>query len=316
MILRALFKSSGSSSAQNFRHRPLLHVLGQGQTPKDFEDPIEYNFRSQDVIISRAELDLRRATQSLMIHTHSTVSSLAVLTALELPGSTAALFWVIRLLLDDKLPGSAVKEQLILNRNRDSRLLYKALSSVDLDHWYETQVDKAVITAMPAGLQFLPGHPIPQRYYRKHPLPAKQQVYLPVASYFSELFHERKQELIRLLANLGATRIQIEDLGGKALVPTETLEYPGKLWTPGLGLNSADYAWLPYEPSWQAVIANRSAGDSSAASFDLTIDINGMITNQVSALKNLIAQLNSVESADHESSYLGYLQPKRVSVKF
>jgi hypothetical protein len=318
MIFRSRSKSFGqrqSSQSFGFNYRPLLHVLAAGQTPSDFEDPIENTFREQDVIISRAELDLRRAFQSLMVHTRLLVNSLEVVTALQLPGTTAALFWAIRLLLDNKLPAEMAADHLIRKRDQDSRLLYQALAAIDLDYWYETIVDKASITALPVGLQFPPGHPMVQRYYRQHPLPAMQQVYLPVTDYFSGLLYERKQELLRLLVTLGATRIEIQDLCAPN-VPPEVMEFPGRLWTPSQGLNLADYAWLPYEPTWQNLLSDRTSGLMNTMSFDLTLDVNGMLATQLTAMKNLTAQLNAVEVVDNSKIDCDYLKPQRVTVTF
>jgi hypothetical protein len=318
MIFRSRSKSYGqrqSSQSFGFSYRPLLHVLAAGQTPDDFEDPIENTFREREVIISRAELDLRRAFQALMVHTRLLVNSLELLTALQLPGTTAALFWAIRLLLDNKLPAEMTTDHVIRKRDQDSRLLYQALAEIDLDYWYDTVVDKASITALPVGLQFPPGHPMVQRYYHQHPLPAKQQVYLPVTDYFSGLFYERKQELLRLLVTLGATHIEIQDLCAPN-VPPEIMEFPGRLWTPSQGLNLADYAWLPYEPTWQNVLSDRTGGLMKTTSFDLTLDINSMLAVQITALKNLVAQLNSVEALNDSQLDCDYLKPQRVTVTF
>jgi len=317
MIFRSRSKSSRrrpSTSATGFSYRPLLHVLAPGQTANDFQDPIEHNFRAGDVVISRAELDLRRSVQNLMIHTGLAVNSLEVLTALQLPGSTAALFWAIVLLLGDDLPAEMSETHLIRKRDHDSRLLYQALARIDLDDWYHTLVDKALVTALPTGLQFPPGHPVSQRYYRQHSLPAKPQVYLPVANYFSALFNERKQELLRLLVNLGATRVEIQPLG-TATAP-EVLVYPGRPWSPNLNLNLSDYAWLPYEEFWQTLMSQRVAGHVTTARLTLTVDINGMLNTQLDALKNLATQLDSVASLDQSALDQQYLQPHQVTVTF
>lgn len=316
MIFRSRSKSSRrrSSNSEGFSYRPLLHVLAPGQTANDFKDPIEHNFQARDVVISRAELDLRRSVQNLMIHTGLAINSLEVLTALQLPGSTAALFWAIVLLLGDDLPAEMSETHLIRKRDHDSRLLYQALARVDLDHWYHTLVDKAPVTALPTGIQFPPGHPVGQRYYRQHPLPAKPQVYLPVANYFSALFNERKQELLRLLVNLGATRVEIHPLG-MATAP-EVLTYPGRPWTANLNLNLADYAWLPYEGPWQTMMSQRVAGRVTSTRLTLTVDINEMISTQLDALKNLVTQLDSVESLDQTVLDQQYLQPHQVTVTF
>lgn len=317
MLFRSRSKSSrrrSSASGEGFSYRPLLHVLAPGQTARDFRDPIEHNFRAEDVVISRAELDLRRSVQNLMIHTGLVVNSLEVLTALQLPGSTAALFWAVVLLLGDDLPAEMSETHLIRKRDHDSRLLYQSLARVDLDYWYATLVDKAPMAALPTGLQFPPGHPVGQRYYRQHPLPAKPQVYLPVSNYFSELLNERKQELLRLLVHLGATRIEIGAAGvGHA---PEVLVYPGRPWSPDLRLNLADYAWLPYESAWQTLMAQRVTGRVTTTHLTLTVDVNGMLNSQLSALKSLVTQLDSVESLDQAALDQQYLQPQQVTVTF
>lgn len=315
MLFRSRSKSSRrSSSGPSFGYRPLLHVLAPGQRPEDFQDPINHSFRDRDVVISRAELDLRRSVQSLMIHTGLAVNSLEVLTALQLPGSSAALFWAILLLLDDTLPAEMSQTHLIRKRDHDSRLLYQSLINIDLGQWYHNTVDKLEISVLPVGLQFPPGHPIIQRYYRQHPLPARQQVYLPVASYFSSLFEERKQELLRLLVFLGATRIEIQSFD--APDNPEVMVYPGRPWSANLSLNLADYPWLPYEPTWQTLVANRTSGLITTASLDLTLDVNGMLAMQLSALKNLVAQLDSVETLAADCIESPYLKPHRVTVTF
>lgn len=315
MLFRSRSKSQRRfSSGPSFSYRPLLHVLAPGQRPEDFQDPIKHNFRGHDVVISRAELDLRRAVQHLMIHTGLAVNSLEVLAALQLPGSTAALFWAILLLLKDDLPAEMSQTQLIRKRDHDSRLLYQSLTSINLDQWYETTVDKLEVTALPVGLQFPPGHPILQRYYRQHPLPARQQVYLPVASYFPSLFEERKQELLRLLVFLGANRIEIHAFD--APDRPEVMVYPGRAWTTNLALNLADYPWLPYEPTWQTLVANRTSGLITTATLDLTLDVNSMMTVQISALKNLVAQLDSVETLAADCIETPYLKPHQITVSF
>ncbi|MGF1518518.1 MAG: hypothetical protein ACFCVB_12030 [Nodosilinea sp.] len=313
MIFRRRPKAFGSKSPQGAGVRPLLHVLPPNQRPKDFKDPIEHSFRDADVVISRAELDLRRALQALMIHTGSMVNSLEVLVALQLPGNTAALFWAARLLLNEALVGDLYADNAVRRTNHDARLLYQGISKIDLDPWYQTVVGTASIAALPAGLQFLPGHPVPQRYYRQHPLPGRSQVYLPVATYFADLFYERRQELVRLLVNLGAIRIQFENLAEANPGPPEVLTYPARLWPP---FNPADYPWLPYEPQWQRLMGDRLSYQTPTQTFDLTIDINGLIAAQVAALKNLMAQLDSVKVVHNDVVDRDYLQPQRVTVVF
>jgi len=313
-------RSSGrqrSSRTPSVGQRPVLHVLSPGQNSRDFQDPIEQSLPDHDVVIARAELDLRRAMQQLMLYTHSLVNSLELLTALQLPGSTAALFWTVRLLLKDQLPAKLSDDSPIRRRNHDSRLLYQALTRVNLNDWYDMVVDKAPVTALPATMRFLPGHPIDQRYYRQHPLPAYRHVYLPVATFFAELLDERQQALVYLLECLGATQIEITPLGPAAAHSApQVLRYARSSQPVAQRFKPADHAWLPYELEWQQLVTRRLAGNQAPVSLDLTLDVNNMIGNQVNALQNLLAQLDSVVSVDEAACYYDYLQPLRVSATF
>ena len=56
-------------------------------------------------------------------------------------------------------------------------------------------------------LLFSPGHPMPEHAYVGHPLVARQ--YIPYAAFHRFLFEEKVNELISLLASLGATRVRV-----------------------------------------------------------------------------------------------------------
>ncbi len=319
MIFRRQPRSSRSahrSSKHAFQFRPLLRVLEPHQRPEDFEDPIERSFAEPDVVISRAELDLRRSVQRLTLQTSAAIHSLDVLTALQLPQDTAALLWTARMLLKNELPKEDDKAHHIQNQNHDARLLYQALRNIDLDRWYASLVDKATLGNLPNGLQFPPGHPVDQRYYRQHPLPVKQQFYLPVASYFANLMEERKQELIQLMIVLGATKITISSLSQASSLPPETLHFPGKRLVPGVKVNTRQFAWFPYEPQWQRLVTMRSAGAAEQASVDLTLDVNGMLVQQGKALAQITTQLDSVKTFSTDSFYRQFLNPQRIEATF
>jgi hypothetical protein len=316
MLFRRRSRSAAPGARGGYSLRPLLHVLGPDQSPRDFKDPIEHSFEDEDVLISRAELDLRRAVQRLMVNTGATVSSLELLAAMQLPGNTAALFWAARLLLKESLVGDLYADNVVRRTNHDARLLYRAISQIDLDPWYDATVAKAPITALPVGLQFLPGHPIPGRYYRQHPLPERSQVYLPVTTYFTDLFYERRQELVRLMVNLGATRIQFENLAAAHPIAPEVLTYGGYPWQPAMGISPADYPWLPHEPDWQRLVSDRITLQSPTATLLLTLDVNNLIATQVSALKTLMDQLDSVREVDSARVDREYLQPQQVTAVF
>jgi hypothetical protein len=315
MMFRRPSKSSSLRSHQGRDRRPILHVLDPGQRAQNFTNPITQSFPEPDVIISRAELDLRRAVQRMMMITGSTVNSLELLTALQLPSHTAAVFWVARLLLNQKLEADLYADNAIRRTNHDARLIYQAIAQIDLQPWYTTLVTPAPITALPEGLQFLPGHPVAQRYYRQHPLPSQSQVYLPVATYFADLFYERRQELLRLLINLGATRIQVENLADTIPGSPEVILAPGYS-SPPAQFNPADYPWLLQEPQWQRLVNDRLAYQAPTLTLDLTLDVNGLLATQVAALKNLTAQLDSVKQVHEEAIEREHLQPQRVTVNF
>ena len=319
MIFRRQSRSSRSRSHSfqgAFQFRPLLRILAENQQPEDFEDPIERSFTDRDVVISRAELDLRRAVQRLTLQTSAAVHSLDVLTALQLPQDSAALLWTARMLLKNELPREDDTTHHIQNLNHDSRLLYQALSNIDLDGWYESTVDKAPISHLPSELQFPPGHPNPQRYYRQHPLPAKQRYYLPVTHFFAALKDERQQELVQLMIELGATEVTITSLSDQATCPPEQLRFPGKPILAGLKLNTSRYAWFPYETQWQKVVTLRTTGNVKQASFDLTLDVNNMLAQQGKALGHITTQLDSVKTFSMNTFYLQFLEPCRVDVTF
>jgi hypothetical protein len=83
-----------------------------------------------------------------------------------------------------------------------------------------------------------------------------------------------------------------------------------------MGINPADYPWLPYEPQWQRLASDRLSYQAPTVTVDRTIDVNGLITTQVAALKNLMAQLDSVKLVHGEEVDREYLQPQRVTVGF
>ena len=56
-------------------------------------------------------------------------------------------------------------------------------------------------------LEFPPGHPVIDHAYVGHPLVPKR--YIPSAVFHSTLFEEKVNELVTLLASLGATRVRV-----------------------------------------------------------------------------------------------------------
>lgn len=58
-------------------------------------------------------------------------------------------------------------------------------------------------------LIFPPGHPMPNKLYRQHPLPDKKHYYMPNDYYYKILLEEKEVELIKILCDLGANKIEM-----------------------------------------------------------------------------------------------------------
>ena len=177
-----------SVKAQNtfsLKHsRPLLQILDYDQSPGDFikntlQRHRQIAFKGEtDVYISRAEIDLRKAMRSLTFLSDASTNAFPTLTALSLPGTAAALFWSIHALLQQTYQKPNL-ENPIRQRNHDARLLYQQLAQLDLVPWYTHSVDKVSSDALPVGIEFPAGSPIPGQMYRQHPLKSKCHCYYP-----------------------------------------------------------------------------------------------------------------------------------------
>lgn len=160
--------------------------------------------------------------------------------------------------------------------------------------------------ALDAGYRFQPGHPLSGKSYRKHPLAHLSNkdtghLYIPSEGYDAHVLEERESELIRLLVSLGATRISItkivtnDDNGHlraqanasaaqvvevKAEHSTSSRRSLDTLDTrvfnltplPNNAMAAVDpdsFFWLPFEPSWKAVLFAREHGGCTEASLEL-----------------------------------------------
>lgn len=156
------------------------------------------------------------------------------------------------------------------------------------------------------GYRFPPGHPKTGQTYRLHPLSklagsGKGGVYIPQDSYDELLLDEREAELIRLLVELGATRIVITEKhdrnstsahsasaqvsaklvgegkveGGASANATalnhESREFKliGKPWQRGAKLERSNFAWVAFEPSWGAMVTAREVGECTKAAIEI-----------------------------------------------
>ncbi len=157
-------------------------------------------------------------------------------------------------------------------------------------------------------LKFPPGHPIVGLLYRLHPLAKintdKECLYIPDEYYEQLLMQEREAELLRILINLGATKIKIIKTNNKVnskSIQCETnvdatvsvpfsvdvginkqsqqedyegggrlFELTGKKWVTGDLLDRKEYSWLPFEPQWGSLILAREIGGCTRAAVEMT----------------------------------------------
>lgn len=160
-----------------------------------------------------------------------------------------------------------------------------------------------------AKLKFPPGHPQVGQTYLLHPLSdlpgsGKENVYIPHEVYDDLLLAERESELLKLLVDLGATKVSITKKqstqvisklnaavgGGSKLMgeaeakvntkseddassfDSRTFELAGKVWRRGDALAREKFAWVSYEPSWEALISAREIGGCLKAAIEIKDD--------------------------------------------
>ncbi|MGB7084640.1 MAG: hypothetical protein WBD47_03740 [Phormidesmis sp.] len=315
-------------AAQHFS-KPLLHILDHDEMPGDMiKKPMQAALRGQrDVYITRAELELKRAMQSLTFTMRSTVNSISTLTALSLPDIAAPLFWTINALLQEKYekPNDSSRIQ---HRNHDARLMFQQLAKLNLTPWSHHLVNYVRADALPNYFLFPLGHPILGRTYRRHPFRTRQNHYYPVTDYFSLLFKEREQALLSLLGQLGATKITMtpipiaSQLDCKASLTTQLhqkiFEYPKQIDFLPRQIDVQRHPWLAGEPTWQSVIRERLSRNARSAQFNFDRDVMGMLKAQTKMIGRLIPAMDSmVLPEDHEEEMMTQvLKTQRVQVEF
>ena len=174
---------------------------------------------------------------------------------------------------------------------------FRELAHLDLDPWYDQMVDKINVGTIPNEIQFPLGHPLPGQMYRQHPFNPKRHCYYPVESYFSILFEEREQELIRLLGDLGAAKIVIEPVVN-AFTSIEqerkVLEYGYPTPQPPRPFDPQSYPWLTYEAGWQSVVYERLNRRMTSTQFVLDVDVIGLLRSQIQVISQLSTELDSM----------------------
>lgn len=154
--------------------------------------------------------------------------------------------------------------------------------------------------------RFPPGHPQAAVTYKLHPLATfdidgKKDLYIPEENYATVLLEERESELLRLLVDLGAKRIEVRkkeqqknegqlavnvsgEITGLSSVNTDVkhhstaeevndnvrlFELKGKPWKQGDKIDRQLYSWLGYEASWQSLILAREVGGCTKATIEI-----------------------------------------------
>ena len=171
-------------------------------------------------------------------------------------------------------------------------------------------------------LDFPPGHPVPGGLYRSHPLPSKVTHYTPIEQYDRLLYEEREAELLKLLIDLGACRIEIietysdnGEVEGQASAAATTV---GKISAEGKAtlaqvktasrvfeldgsvnnsIDRGEYQWLDYEPSWRTLVHARLVGKCRTATVDLSQDTSFSANSSLAIADDLLGGAEDVASA-------------------
>ncbi|MDY7008057.1 MAG: hypothetical protein SWX82_30015 [Cyanobacteriota bacterium] len=198
-----------------------------------------------------------------------------------------------------------------------------ALNEFNLEGWSEF-ITETPYSYIPEDFDFPPGHPLPGKLYRAHPLKSKSNKYIPIEVFDSLLYAEREAELIRLLVDLGATKITIKEKKvGKTATQIEAnakltgaggvenkiegdinksdesirnLSLGGKPWSSEIveKFDEKNYSWLAYEPAWTAVAHSRLYGKCLTASIELTNDDSYSISGKIGLAEGLLQNLTDL----------------------
>ncbi len=145
------------------------------------------------------------------------------------------------------------------------------------------------------GYRFQPGHPRINKAYILHPLGSHKieeyrNLFIPYETYDEVLYDEREAELVKLLVDLGATKISIEEINATSEKTSASLncEVGTEAGSGSFGIDggktvnqSTDcgrqfilkgkklvfpfdrkkYNWLDFEPSWASIVMARCEGE-------------------------------------------------------
>jgi hypothetical protein len=158
--------------------------------------------------------------------------------------------------------------------------------------------------ALSKKYRFQPGHPQVNIAYIKHPLSeynsAKKNLYIPSDSLDDILLQEREAEMVRVFVTLGATKIvfhkknkvktssltkanleaEVPFGSGQAEMKIDSefldigsdkraITLAGYEWKKDSAIDRSQFSWLPFEPSWEAIVFARETGGCLNAELEL-----------------------------------------------
>lgn len=216
----------------------------------------------------------------------------------------------------------------------------------------------SVSKAKKDGLIFPMGHPVVGQLYQLHPLadfdPSKSKFYIPEDEFEDYVMEEKQSELIRLLVQLGATKIEItednEENNGAdkalqvdvSLTPVTKTEENAQANVASLGNelvkknlnrtqktkrflltgtkkqfdldNTKSLKWYPFESQWQSIVFARTIGGCQSATIDLKQTLS--LTSKSKVAASLRSSLLGVGGSQHKNGNSDSQKTYSINVDF
>ena len=312
------------------RRKPIIYVSADGgiSSITDGVDAATFEITKLNLELKSTEKNnkiLDNNLFSILSGVSTTASLVSILSPFVLPFSPLVVFPLIyslsQLIKKQEGQTSTTQEldlQLVSNDEEFSVRATQILTQLNLRQ-LQSLVETIPFSSLPEEFEFPPGHPLPESIYRVHPLKTKNKRYIPLESFYSLLFDERESELIRLLTDLGANKIVIQEItnetndqganlniqlggigGGEGNLMREgkqlgtkarTIKLRGKHWTPNLNFEPEKYSWLPFEPKWEGLVHARIHGGTLSDSIELTSDISYAIGGNIQLTEGILQNI-------------------------
>ncbi|NEQ41517.1 MAG: hypothetical protein F6K40_37120 [Okeania sp. SIO3I5] len=194
--------NQSSEIQQVKKYKPLLYI-----TPND-QSSLQQSLSSAiNTVTIEKDDEQSNSFKSSLLKALENETSIEIFFSVLFPyysvSKSVSSFIVKKLIADQK--NTQGSEQVKLDEN--TKL---ALNEFNLEGWSEF-ITETPYSEIPEDFDFPPGHPLPGKLYRAHPLKSKSNKYIPIEVFDSLLYAEREAELIRLLVDLGATKITIKE---------------------------------------------------------------------------------------------------------